>query len=129
MVAGGTGFAPIKSIIDHMVRCKLNRPLALYWGSRQMEGLYAPEVIAKWQQTLPGLRYAPVVSDAAAGTWPGRTGLVHEAVLADHADLSGCDVYACGAPAMVAALRRVCVEQRGLPEARFFSDAFVSQAP
>lgn len=129
MVAGGTGFAPIKSIIDHMVRRKINHPLGLYWGSRQVEGLYAPEVIAKWQQALPGLRYVPVVSDAPADTWPGRTGLVHEAVLADHADLSGHDVYACGAPAMVAALRRVCIEQGKLPEARFFSDSFVSSVP
>lgn len=129
MVAGGTGFAPIKSIVDHMVRSKISRPLALYWGSRQVEGLYAPEVIAKWQLTLPGLCYVPVVSDAPADTWPGRTGLVHEAVLADHDDLSSYDVYACGAPAMVAALRRICVEQSGLPEARFFCDAFVSQAP
>lgn len=128
MVAGGTGFAPIKSIIDHMVRCKIDRPLALYWGSRQVEGLYAPEVIAKWQKILPGLRYTPVVSDAALGAWSGRTGLVHEAVLADHANLSSHDVYACGAPAMVAALRRVCVEQGTLPEARFFSDSFVGHS-
>lgn len=129
MVAGGTGFAPIKSIIDHMVRRKISRPLVLYWGSRQVEGLYASEVITKWQQILPGLHYVPVVSDAPAGTWPGRTGLVHEALLADHVDLSSHDVYACGAPAMVAALRRVCVEQIGLPEDRFFCDAFVSHAP
>lgn len=130
MVAGGTGFAPIKSIIDHLVRRKIARPLALYWGSRQPEGLYAPEVIAKWQQALPGLRYEPVISDVATGaSWHGRMGLVQEAVLADQTDLSGHDVYACGAPAMVAALRRACVEQRGLPEGRFFSDAFVSQAP
>lgn len=129
MVAGGTGFAPIKSIIDHMVRRKIGRPLALYWGSRQPDGLYAPEVIAKWQQSLPGLRYVPVVSDAATGTWHGRTGLVHDAVLTDQANLSGHDVYACGAPAMVMALRHACVEQRSLPQTRFFSDAFVSQAP
>lgn len=129
MVAGGTGFAPIKSIIDHMAKRKISRSLALYWGSRQAEGLYAPEVIGKWQQVLPALRYVPVVSDASASTWDGLTGLVHEAVLADFADLSGHDVYACGAPAMVAALRRACIEQAGLPEARFFSDSFVGQAP
>lgn len=130
MVAGGTGFAPLKSIIDHMVRRKIGRPLTLYWGSRLPEGLYAQEVIARWQQgQLPDLRYVPVVSDVGDDiSWRGRTGLVHEAVLADQADLSGHDVYACGAPAMVAALRRACIEQRGLPEQRFFSDAFVSQA-
>lgn len=112
-----------------MVRRKISRPLVLYWGSRQVEGLYASEVVSKWQQILPGLHYVPVVSDAPVGTWSGRSGLVHEAVLADHVDLSGHDVYACGAPAMVAALRRVCVEQNRLPEERFFCDAFVSHAP
>jgi len=129
MVAGGTGFAPIKSIIDHMVRNKIQRPTSLYWGSRLPEGLYAQDVVAKWQKALPGLRYEAVVSDAAAGAWSGRSGLVHDAVMADHSDLSAHDVYACGAPAMVAALRRVCVEHCGLPEERFFSDAFVSHAP
>ncbi|MBU0587178.1 MAG: 2Fe-2S iron-sulfur cluster binding domain-containing protein [Gammaproteobacteria bacterium] len=129
MVAGGTGFAPIKSIIDHLVRRKIERPLSLYWGSRQPEGLYAPEVIAKWLQMLPGMRYEPVVSDPDLNaTWSGRTGLVHEAVLADYLDLSKYDIYACGAPAMVAALRRACIEQRGLPEDHFFSDSFVSQS-
>lgn len=126
MVAGGTGFAPIKSIVDDMVRRKISRPLLLYWGSRQVEGLYAPEVIEKWKNTLTAFHYVPVVSDAPAGIWAGRNGFVHEAVFADHDDLSGHDVYACGAPAMVSALRNVCIEQRGLHADRFFSDAFVS---
>lgn len=127
MVAGGTGFAPIKSIIDHMVRRKIHRPVTLYWGSRQPEGLYAPEVITKWLQAMPGLRYEPVISDPiGAATWTGRTGWVHEAVLASYDSLADWDVYACGAPAMVSALRRACVEERGLPVNRFFSDSFVS---
>lgn len=127
LVAGGTGFAPIKSIIDHMVRRKSTRPLALYWGARQPQGLYALEWIAKWQRALPQLRFEPVISEAADCGWSGRTGLVHEAVLADHGSLAGHEVYACGAPAMVNALRQACVMERQLPPEHFFSDAFVSQ--
>lgn len=126
LVAGGTGFAPIQSIINHMVRQKLQRDITLYWGSRQAEGLYAAEQIAKWEKTLPALRYVPVLSDEPGDSgWTGRRGLVHEAVLADHADLSSSEVYACGAPPMVAALRQACAT-RGLPDAHFHSDAFVS---
>lgn len=129
MVAGGTGFAPIKSIMDYMVRCKINRPVTLYWGSRKPEGLYAASVIAKWQQAMSGLRYEPVISDPVGEKhWAGRTGLVHEAVLSDHACLADWDVYACGAPAMVSVLRRACVEQRDLPVDHFYSDSFVSHA-
>lgn len=127
LVAGGTGFAPIKSIVDHMVRRKVDRPLTLYWGARQAQGLYAPDSIAKWQRALPQLRYEPVLSDSPASAWTGRTGLVHEAVLADHPDLSGHDVYACGAPAMIQALRSACLAQAQLPPDCFFSDAFVPQ--
>ena len=125
MVAGGTGFAPIQSIIGHMVRRKIDRPITLYWGARQPEGLYAQDTIAKWQRTLSRLRYEPIVSDSIAPGWSGRAGLVHEAVLADHTDLSGHDVYACGAPPMIQTLRKACHEQRQLPQDAFFSDAFV----
>ena len=124
MVAGGTGYAPIQSILGHMVRRKIDRPITLYWGSRQPEGFYAQEALSKWQRTLPRLRYEPVVSDSPAPGWSGRTGLVHEAVLADHSDLSGHDVYACGAPPMVQALRQACHAQGQLPQDAFFSDAF-----
>ena len=125
MVAGGTGFAPIKSIIDHIVRQKLMRTVHLYWGARTPEGIYAADVVARWAQQFPTLVVHPVLSDVSdASTWGGRTGFVHEAVAADFADLSDWDVYACGGLPMVNALREVCA-QRGLPEGHFYSDAFV----
>ena len=125
MVAGGTGFAPIKSIIDHIVRQKISRTVHLYWGARTSEGIYAADVLARWTQQFPALVVHPVLSDVSdASTWAGRTGFVHEAVAADFADLSDWDVYACGGLPMVNALREVCA-QRGLPEGHFYSDAFV----
>jgi len=125
MVAGGTGFAPIKSIIDHIVRQKLQRTVHVYWGARTQEGMYALDVLARWAQQWPNLVVHSVLSDASDdGTWRGRVGFVHESVAADFQDLSGWDVYACGGLPMVNALREVCA-QRGLPEAHFYSDAFV----
>lgn len=129
LVAGGTGFAPIQSILGHIVRKRIARPVSLYWGGRLPSDLYAPQQVEKWKTALPGLRYEPVVSRPQPGDgWTGRTGRLPEAVLSDFADLSGHEVYACGAPAMVSALREACTGQRGLPDERFFSDAFVSQA-
>ena len=126
-VAGGTGFAPIKSIIDAIIKRGIERPMTLFWGSRDPSGLYAAEVVAKWQRQRPALRYEPVVSDPVdASAWAGRRGLVHQAVLDSFESLSGFDVYACGAPVMVQALRTALQEQRGLPAERFFSDSFVS---
>lgn len=123
LLAGGTGFAPIKAIVEHTIHHRIERPLAFYWGSRDRAGLYSalPE---QWETRLPHFRYVPVLSEAkAADAWNGRSGLVHQAVLEDIADLSGYQVYACGAPAMIDAARRdFCA--RGLPEDEFHADAF-----
>ncbi len=120
-LAGGTGFAPIKSFIEHLSLENGCATLAndwLYWGARLPEELYLHALARSWQQRH-GLRYVPVVSHLPAGKhWPGRTGWVHEAVMADHPDLASCEVYACGPPAMIKAARTAFLE-RGLP-ARFF---------
>ena len=130
LVAGGTGFAPIKSIVEHAMHTGTARPITLYWGARDRAGLYLDELARSWEAALPGFRYVPVLSDELpADAWSGRRGLVHRAVLDDHADLSGVDVYACGAPAMIDAARRDFTTTRGLPEARFFADAFTFAAP
>ena len=126
MVAGGTGFAPIKGIVEHAIRLGLQRPVTLYWGARRRDGLYLDELARSWEATLPGLRYVPVLSDEA---WDGRGGLVHQAVLEDFADLSGHDVYACGAPALIDAARTSFCAGRGLPEDAFFADAFTFAQP
>lgn len=125
-VASGTGFAPIQSIVEHMMAKNIARPLALYWGGREKSSLYALERIAKWKLRRPDLRFVPVLSEpAAADAWDGRTGFVHEAVMADYPTLSDVQVYACGAPAMTRAAREDFTARRGLPEEAFFSDAFV----
>ena len=124
MVAGGTGFAPIKGMIEHMIYQNIQRPLWLYRGARQVNDLYMEALCQRWVQFMPNIRYIPVISEGHEGDdWQGRRGLVHEAVLADHADLSGFEVYVCGAPGMVDIAKQTFVAQ-GLPEEEFYSDAF-----
>ena len=126
MVAGGTGFAPIKGIIEHAIQIGLARPITLYWGARTRDGLYLDALARSWEAALPGFRYLPVLSDEA---WDGRQGLVHQAVVDDFADLSGYEAYVCGAPAMVDAARESFSTQRGLPADAFFADAFTFAQP
>jgi CDP-4-dehydro-6-deoxyglucose reductase len=128
LVAGGTGFAPIKSILGHAFHHEVDREFVLYWGAKTLADLYQPRVPSEWQQTRRNFSFIPVLSEPAAGDhWVGRTGYVHAAVLADFEDLSGYEVYACGAPPMVAAARREFMA-RGLPEDAFFSDSFEFQS-
>ncbi len=124
LLAGGTGFAPIKAIIEHALHQKIPRPLTLYRGARRPADLYLDELPQGWQREH-GLRYIPVLSDATPeDPWPGRRGLVHHAVMEDLPDLSGFDVYACGSPAMIEAARRDFCGRCGLPESSFYADAF-----
>jgi CDP-4-dehydro-6-deoxyglucose reductase len=124
-VAGGTGFAPIKAMIEHSLHHDHRRPMVLYWGVRAKRDLYLPELPGRWQQQSRNLTFIPVLSEPAPGDhWPGRTGFVHQAVLDDFADLSGYQVYACGGPAMVDAARESFLGTRGLPPDEFFADSF-----
>jgi len=124
LVAGGTGFAPIKALVEHAIHRNNTRPMEIYWGARNRSGLYFPELPTAWAATHSHIRYVPVLSDAVPqDVWTGRGGLVHRAVLEDHADLSAYQVYACGAPAMIDAARAEFVAH-GLPPEEFFADAF-----
>ena len=124
LVAGGTGFAPIKAIIEHAIHKKLSRPMILYRGARRTADLYLDELPQSWQREHD-IRYVPVLSDVATGeTWDGRRGLAHQAVMEDLPDLSGHEVYACGAPAMIEAARRDFCVRCGLPESAFHADSF-----
>jgi CDP-4-dehydro-6-deoxyglucose reductase len=129
LLASGTGFAPIKALVEQLLATGSQRPVHLYWGGRKREDLYQHALCLEWAQALAGrLAYVPVLSDAPASDgWAGRTGWVHEAVLQDHADLSQHEVYACGAPAMVEAARRDFAARAGMRAAAFFADAFVAQ--
>lgn len=124
MVAGGTGFAPIKGLVEHAIHNRIERPIAIYWGARNRAGLYLPELPAQWAAANANISYVPVLSDPAPeDAWTGRTGLVHEAVLEDFADLSAHQAYVCGAPVMVQAAQRDFIA-RGLPADEFFADIF-----
>jgi CDP-4-dehydro-6-deoxyglucose reductase len=128
-VAGGTGFAPIKAMIEHALHHHHGRPMVLYWGVRAKRDLYLPELPGQWQQASRNLTFIPVLSEPAPDDrWPGRAGLVHQAVLDDFDDLSGYQVYACGGPAMVDAAREAFVATRGLPPDEFFADSFTYAA-
>jgi CDP-4-dehydro-6-deoxyglucose reductase len=120
-VAGGTGFAPVKALIEHFLHLGTRRPIGFYWGVRSVEDLYLRGLPERWARDVPGFRYVPVLSDAPAGD--GRQGLVHEAVLEDQPDLAGFDLYMSGPPTMIDAGRRAFV-QAGLPEERLYYDSF-----
>jgi len=129
LLASGTGFAPIKALVEHMAHKGITRPTTLYWGGRRPHDLYMDDWVRAQQAAMPQLRYVPVVSNAVPeDNWTGRTGFVHRAVLDDVADLSGHQVYACGAPIVVESARRDYVAQAGLPEEEFFADAFTTEA-
>jgi CDP-4-dehydro-6-deoxyglucose reductase len=124
-MSGGTGFAPIKSMLEHAFDAGLKRPTALYWGARIPADLYLAGLPEKWQQEHENFRFIPVLSEPKPEHgWHGRTGLVTEAILQDHNHLSGYEVYACGSPAMVDAGRAAFIA-RGLPADRYYSDAFL----
>ncbi|TVQ87175.1 MAG: CDP-6-deoxy-delta-3,4-glucoseen reductase [Chromatiaceae bacterium] len=121
-VGGGTGFAPLKAMIEHALHTGIQRPMHLYWGVRARRDLYLPDLPAQWAAAHPHVHYVPVLSQPDAD-WDGRTGYVHEVVAADHPDLADYDVYLSGPPAMVEA-GRSRFEAIGLSLDHMFSDAF-----
>ena len=129
LLASGTGFAPIKALIEQLQFKGSTRAVTLYWGGRRPQDLYLHDWVLARAAEMPQLRYVPVVSDALPEDgWSGRTGFVHQAVLDDFADLSGHQVYACGAPIVVESARVAYSAQRGLPAEEFYADAFTSEA-
>lgn len=124
LVAGGTGFAPIKALLEDRFAHQEVNPLHLYWGVRTQRDFYLLELIQSWQQTQPSFTFVPVLSAPEPSPyWNGRAGWVHETVLADWPDFSLVDVYSCGPPPMVRNLRDAALA-RGLPPDRFFCDPF-----
>ncbi|MFZ6752377.1 CDP-6-deoxy-delta-3,4-glucoseen reductase [Undibacterium sp. Dicai25W] len=129
LLASGTGFAPIKALVEHLIYTESTRPVSLYWGGRRPADLYMAALCEEWAAKLSNFKYIPVVSDALPeDKWNGRTGFVHQAVLADFADLSAHQVYACGAPIVVESAQRDFVAQRQLPAEEFYADSFTSEA-
>lgn len=130
LVAGGTGFAPIKAVIEHAFHKGIDRQMVLYWGARSLADLYLRELPVSWQEEHDNFTYVPVLSDPRPQDhWPGRTGLVHQAVLDDFPNLAGYQVYACGGPAMIDIAKKTLIGERGLREDEFYCDAFTYAAP
>ena len=127
LLASGTGFAPIKAMIEHMQFKRITRPAVLYWGGRRPADLYMHDWVMARVAEMPNLRYIPVISDALPeDAWTGRTGFVHKAVLQDMPDLSAHQVYACGAPIVVDSAQADYIAA-GLPAEEFFADSFVTE--
>lgn len=124
-VASGTGFAPIKSIVEHALKIGIERKMTLYWGAYTLADLYMINLPQKWADAHANFSFIPVLSEPLPeDNWTGKTGLVHQAVMEDFESLAGYQVYACGAPVMVQAANRDFIDLRNLPADEFFSDAF-----
>ena len=124
MIAGGTGFAPLKSMLRHVLETGKRRDLHLYWGAREASDLYEEARVLDWLQRHPRLHFTAVLSAADAATGAHRrVGWVHEAVLADHQSLEDFEVYAAGPPAMIEAIRAT-FPARGLQAGRLYFDSF-----
>ena len=123
-LAAGTGFAPIKAIIETALAQGIQRPMYLYWGAAARAGLYLERVVRGWLNEVENLEYVPVLSrPAPEDQWHGRQGCVQDAAVADFAGLRDFEVYASGVPAMINAARQMCLAQ-GLPPEYFYFDAF-----
>ena len=124
LMAGGTGFAPIKGIIEHALHIGVERPMHVYWGARARRDLYLEDLAQQWARQHDRIAYTPVLSEPAGDdAWTGATGFVHEQVVADHPDLSGFEVYMSGPPPMINAAR-TAFSEAGLPGDRLYYDSF-----
>lgn len=124
LVAGGTGFAPLKSMLRHILENGIRRPVHFYWGARHTQDLYEEALVLEWVRRYPQLSFTAVLSEAtAAEAAHHRGGWVHEAVLVDHPRLAGVEVYAAGPPAMIEALR-ASFPRHGLSPGRLYFDSF-----
>ncbi len=133
-VASGTGFAPIKSILEHVfsrqANSKVKRKMTLYWGARTKADLYLLTLAESWEQQHDNFTFIPVLSDVlATDNWSGREGLVHQAILQDYESLANHQIYACGVPVMVKAAFDDFTKLRSLPNKSFFSDVFSPSLP
>ena len=127
-VAGATGFAPVKSMVEDAFHRGLKRPIRLYWGVRQRRDMYLAHLPEQWQREHENFKFIPVLSEPGpADAWTGRTGLVHEAILQDFPSLAGNEIYACGSVKMVEAIFPKLKDQ-GAEEGMCFSDAFTLSA-
>ena len=122
LIGGGTGIAPLLSILRHVIENGFDRDMRVYWGVRSERDLYAHARLEDLAARAPRMRYVPVLSEASP-EWRGRTGWVHEAALNDVGDVGPFEVYAAGPPAMIAAVR-LEFAARGASASRLYFDSF-----
>lgn len=122
LVGGGTGFAPLKAIVEHAFHAGITRRMHLYWGVRQARDLYLPALPEAWTREHANVQFTPVLSEPDAA-WSGRIGWVHETVIADHPDLADYDVYMAGPPPMIQAAKQAFLAA-GLPYEQLYFDSF-----
>ncbi|MEX0384964.1 CDP-6-deoxy-delta-3,4-glucoseen reductase [Spiribacter pallidus] len=128
LMGGGTGFGPIKGIVEHALHLGVARPMHIYWGARAVPDLYLDALPRRWAETHEGIQYTPVLSEPQPDDdWQGAVGFVHEQVVREHPDLSGFDVYMSGPPPMINAAREAFTEA-GLPADRLYYDSFEAAA-
>jgi len=124
LMGGGTGFGPLKSILEHAIEIGVDRPMHLFWGARAKRDLYLEALPGQWAESHDNFRYTPVLSEPQAeDAWTGEAGFVHEALLRQYPDLSGFDVYMSGPPPMIQAAREAFAAA-GLPEDQLYFDSF-----
>ncbi|MBX2868892.1 MAG: CDP-6-deoxy-delta-3,4-glucoseen reductase [Acidiferrobacterales bacterium] len=123
MIAGGTGFSPVKGLIDHAMATDPNYQIHLFWGARDEQDLYLNELVKEWQTQYPNFRYTPVLSESSDQNWQGATGWVHQEVDKQYNDVAEFDVYASGPPVMIDAIRGALLP-KGLDISRFYFDSF-----
>ena len=123
MVAGGSGLAPLLSMLTDLARRSSNREVTLFFGARTEGDLYALDEIARLQTDMAGLQFVPVLVEPSE-TWSGATGLVTDAIADLQEDYEGYDVYLCGPPAMIDAATELLVA-RGVRAQNVYFDAFV----
>ena len=124
LIGGGTGFAPLKGILEHAFEIGISKPLHLFWGVRARRDLYLDELPARWASEHENFSYTPVLSEPAPeDNWSGETGFVTDSVIRHYPELPGHDIYMSGPPVMVEAGHGLFM-RHGLDASRFFSDAF-----
>ena len=123
-ICTGTGFAPVRAIVESILSEARRHPISLYWGGRSDADLYLQGVVREWVRLHNNFRFIPVVSRSVGGAGDARLGRVQHAVMADFKSLADAAVYACGSPGMIADAREVLTAQRGLRPNAFFADPF-----
>lgn len=121
LVAAGTGFAQMKSLVDYLRGTSFAQPVKLFWGVRRHEDMYLRSMARQWEQDWSGFTFQPVVGDDEDSDWGGHHDQLVRAVLASGMDWNNVEVHASGSPTTVYTLMDALVEA-GLPSESFFSD-------